>query len=237
MNIIIIGGSSGIGRALAIGYHAKGHNVLCTGRRQHLLDELSSLTNGEIQTLKQDINDGSTCIPLLEQAVSKMGTPDLIIHSSGTGELNPDLDFKSEMAVIETNVTGFTRISTWAYRLLKTAGRGHFACITSVGGLRGNRTAPAYNASKAFQINYLEGLQQKAVHDRLNITITDIRPGSVNTDMMKGDGHFWIATPEKAAAQIMKAVSSGKKTCYITRRWRLIGWLLQHLPKKIYLKL
>ena len=62
--------------------------------------------------------------------------------------------------------------------------------------------APAYNASKAYQINYLEGLRQKATKIKNPIYVTDIRPGFVDTDMAKGEGQFWVATKEKAARQI-----------------------------------
>jgi NADP-dependent 3-hydroxy acid dehydrogenase YdfG len=55
-----------------------------------------------------------------------------------------------------------------------------------VAGLRGSRIAPAYNATKAFQINYLEGFRQKATKLKTPIFVTDIRPGFVDTEMAKG---------------------------------------------------
>ena len=71
-------------------------------------------------------------------------------------------------------------------------GGGHLVVITSVGGLRGGGAAPAYNASKAYQINYAEGLRQRAAKSGLPLPVTDIRPGFVATKMAKGEGLFWV---------------------------------------------
>jgi short-subunit dehydrogenase len=48
--------------------------------------------------------------------------------------------------------------------------------------------------------------------------------------MAKSERKFWVASPEKAAKQIFKAIRKGKKHVYVTRRWRLIAWLIKILP-------
>ena len=55
--------------------------------------------------------------------------------------------------------------------------------------------------------------------------------------MAKGEGLFWVAPPEKAALQIYKAIDSKKEIAYVTKRWRLIAWLLKAMPTFIYQKL
>ena len=102
--------------------------------------------------------------------------------------------------------------------------------ISSVAGLRGDYLAPSYAASKAYQINYLEGLRIKAAKTKLPIFITDIRPGFVNTAMAKGDGLFWVAPVEKAATQIFQAVVKKRNIVYVTKRWKLMAYLLKLLP-------
>ncbi|HLA50420.1 MAG TPA: oxidoreductase, partial [Thermodesulfovibrionia bacterium] len=97
--------------------------------------------------------------------------------------------------------------------------------------------SPAYNASKAFMSNYLEGLRQKTIKLKIPIVVTDIQPGFVNTAMAKGEGLFWVASPEKAAKQIFKAIESKKRHAYITKRWRIIAWLLTISPDWFYNKL
>lgn len=106
--------------------------------------------------------------------------------------------------------------------------------LTSVAGLRGNKAAPAYNASKSYQINYLEGLRQKAVKLKMDIVVTEIRPGFVDTAMAQGPGLFWVASVEKATEQIWSAIQQKKRVTYVSKRWRLIGGLLKSLPRAIY---
>ena len=101
-------------------------------------------------------------------------------------------------------------------------------------GLRGGRQAPAYNATKAFQMNYLEGLRQKAKKLKTKIFVTDIRPGLVNTEMAKGDGLFWVMPVDKVAKQIFKAIKNKSKVVYVTKRWVFIAGLLKLLPRFIY---
>lgn len=139
-----------------------------------------------------------------------------------------------EKRTVDTNVRGFTCIADWAFNYFESQKSGHLVAITSVGGLRGSRMAPAYNATKAYQINYLEGLRQKAKKLKTNIVVTDIRPGFVDTDMAKGDGQFWVSPVEKAARQIFKAINRKKKIAYITKRWATIGALLKQVPRQIY---
>lgn len=109
--------------------------------------------------------------------------------------------------------------------------------MQSVGGLRGSRIAPAYNATKAFQINYLEGLRQKATKLKTQIFVTDIRPGFVDTAMAKGEGQFWVASVNRATNQIFEAIKKKKKIVYVTKRWKLIGTILKRTPRQIYDKM
>ena len=90
------------------------------------------------------------------------------------------------------------------------------------------------NATKAFQINYFEGLQQKAKKLYQPIYITDIRPGFVDTDMAQGEGMFWVASVEKAARQIVAAIEHRKPVAYVTRWWTAVAFLLRILPKPLY---
>ncbi len=134
-------------------------------------------------------------------------------------------------------MSGFAALVNVAMRHFMEKGSGHLVGISSIAALRGGRESPAYNASKAFDSNYLEGLQQKVRKSGLPITITDIKPGFVNTAMAKGDGIFWAAEPEKAARQIFRTIKRRKRHAYITRRWVLIAWLIKLLPGFIYERL
>ncbi len=158
---------------------------------------------------------------------AKLGGLDLLILCSGVGELNDELDFKVEEQTIAVNVTGFTKIADWSILYFQKQKFGHFAAISSVAGMTGGYAAPAYNASKAYQINYLSSLRKKMQKLQLPVYISDIRPGFVDTAMAKGEGMFWVASARKAASQIITAIKNRKRVIYVTRRWRIIGMIFR----------
>jgi len=170
----------------------------------------------------------------LDELTAELGGIDLLVICAGAGHRNPTLAFEGELLSIEVNVKGFTCVADWGYRYFAQRGGGHIVAITSIAGLRGNYDAPAYGASKAYNINYLQGLRWRAAREHLPLTITDIRPGWVDTALAQGNRVFWVQPVEKAARQIYKAIRHKRKTAYITRRWRIIAVLMRLLPDSIY---
>lgn len=234
---IVVGATSGIGRQLAELLAANNYVVGITGRRKNLLEKIKAEKPDSYFIKTFDVTDLKQVEKNLIELTKEIGGLDLLILSSGTGDLNENLDFEIEKRTIETNVLGFTCITNWAFNFFQKQKYGHLIAITSVGGLRGSRHAPAYNATKSFQMNYLEGLRQKAKKLNSDIKVTDVRPGFVNTDMAKGEGLFWVAPVEKASQQIFRAIKRKKEIVYVTKRWRLMASILKHLPKSIYDKM
>jgi len=234
---IIVGATSGIGRELAKLLTANGYAVGITGRRTELLDEIKKENPNAYAIKSLDITDTKNTIEKLEELIIEIGGMDLLILSSGTGDVNEHLDFEIEKRTIDTNVTGFTCIVDWAFNYFERQKYGHLVAISSVGGLRGSRQAPAYNATKAYQINYLESLRQKATKLKTPIFITDIRPGLVDTAMAKGNGLFWVMPLNKATNQIFRAIQRKRKVAYVTKRWGIIAFISRHLPRFIYDKM
>ncbi len=234
---IVIGASSGIGRALAKIIAQDGYVVGLVARRLSLLVELQKEI-GDLTFVRQiDISNTYEAISQFSELLQEMGGVDLIVISAGIGFINPSLEWDKENKTIEVNVAGFVAIANVAMQHFLQAGTGHLVNISSIAALRGNGIAPAYNASKAFESNYLDGLRQKVTKLRLPITITDIQPGFVQTAMAQGQGLFWLASPEKAARQIYQAIRGKKKHAYITKRWRLIAWFFKLAPDAIYYRL
>lgn len=234
---IVIGASSGLGRELSRILSEDGYVVGVMARRVHLLNQLRNESKREILVREIDVADVETAMQTLTSFLKEMGDTGLIVISAGTGEINNDLKWELENETIRTNVTGFAALANVAVHYFIQKGSGHLVGISSIAALRGGRESPAYNASKAFEANYMEGLRQKITKLALPITVTDIRPGFVKTAMAKGEGIFWAAPPEKAAMQIYTAIKRKAASVYITRRWRLIAWLLKVLPGRIYEKL
>lgn len=232
-NAVVVGASSGIGRALVDFLVKDGYRVGVMSRRVELLEELAAFHGDNVAVMQIDISDQS-CSENLRIISEKLGRIDLAIISSGTGFENDSLALEPELETIKTNVVGFTCVANFFMHLFMTNGSGHLVAITSIAALRGSRGAPAYNATKAFQTNYLEGLRQKAVQAGTGIVVTDVRPGFVDTDMAKGEGLFWVAPVEKAARQIFAAIKRKKHIVYITHRWNLVAMLLRLMPNFIY---
>jgi len=234
---IIVGATSGIGRALAELLVSQGCRVGVTGRRRELLDDIKQQHGDKVVCRQIDVDSPQEAMTALADLISELVDVDLIVISAGTGTPNPDLVWEPEAATIATNVTGFAAMATAAMRYFLARGCGHLASLSSVAAFRGSHEAPAYNASKAFVSNYTEGLRIKAARSGKPIYVTDILPGFVDTRMAQGEGLFWVASPEKAARQIYDAIRNRRSRAYITRRWRLIAFLLQILPDFIYRKI
>ena len=235
MKILIVGATSGIGRALFELYASQGHEVAVVGRRQEMLDEMCRQhSQGTVYAYRADITDVESTPVWLDGVWKDMAGVDVVIASAGVGELNPQLEYAKEVATLNTNVVGWTCLVDEVFNRFLAQGRGHLAVISSVGGQRGEPSAPAYTATKAFQINYAEALRKKARKSGLPIYVTDIRPGFVDTKMAQGEGLFWVMPAEKVALQIARAIRRRRSVAVVTKRWRLIHFLWRHLPRFVY---
>ena len=233
-NIIIIGATSGIGRALFERYIVECNSLGIVGRRTNLLDELRCQHPSNTYTATADITKQEEAEQAISSLHKELGHVDLAIVCSGTGEINPTLDYALERPTMDTNVTGWTFVVDTLYHIFEQQGHGHLVAITSAGGLRGEPMAPAYSATKAYQINYMEALRKKAYKAGGKITVTDVRPGLVDTAMAKGEGLFWVMPVEKVARQIYTAIRNKNSKIYVTKRWHLLAAINKNLPFKLY---
>lgn len=231
---IVFGATSGIGKLLTELLIKDNYKVGITGRRIEKLEALKKQHPNNIIFKQNDIQKVENVEIIFNELVSELGEVDLIIQSSGVGYTNTKLEWNKENTTIQTNVVGVTKLYDLAYNLFKKQQFGHLVGISSIASLRGNRFAPAYFASKAYQKAYLESLyiKTKSIKSK-KVFITDIRPGYVDTDMALGDGIFWLTPLEKACKQIYAAINRKKRVAYISKRWMLIAWVLKIVPSKI----
>ncbi|CAA0209730.1 Short-chain dehydrogenase/reductase SDR [Tenacibaculum maritimum] len=228
---IVFVATSGIGRKLTEMLVKDQYKVAITGRREEKLKRLKEQYPTQIVVKRNDIQDIAALEKAFYEIVEALGKVDLIIQSSGVGFVNSSLTWSKESETIHTNVLGVTRLYGLAYMLFKQQSYGHLVGISSIASLRGNRFAPAYFASKAYQKAYLESLyiKTKSIASK-KVFITEIRPGFVDTAMALGDGIFWMVPLEKAAKQIYMAIQKKKRVAYISKRWRLIAIVLKNAP-------
>ena len=237
MNIVIIGASSGIGKALFEKYSNENNRIGIIGRRAHLLDELYQKNPFKTIPAQADITNIEEIKQVINTLKEALGRIDLAIVCAGIGDINATLDYAVEHTIINTNVVGWTFVIDTLYHIFEQQSHGHLVAISSIGGLRGEPMAPAYSATKAYQINYLEALNKKAFKNGRHIIVTDIRPGLVDTTMAKGEGLFWVMPVEKVANQIIATINKRKSIAYVTKRWHFIAIINKYLPYHIYKKI
>lgn len=234
--ILIIGATSGIGSELVRLYAASGQTVGATGRRQDLLDSLHNDHPDHILTACFDAT-APDATQQLATLTRRLGGLDLLIFSAGWGDLSDTLDWNIDKPTIDINVNAFLTAIHFGWNHFIQQGYGHLVTISSIAGNRGNRHSPAYSAAKSFQSTYFEGLYIKARKMKIPLYITDIQPGFVDTKMAKGPVAFWVAPPEKAARQIIRAIAKRRRLAYITRRWWIIAQLFRWIPGWIYYRI
>ncbi len=235
---IIIGATSGIGKALAFELSHNGYNLGITGRRTELLKQLVNDISTDAHYRTMDVTEAEEAIQLFQDLVAEMDGVDLVIINAGMGNNNRDYKWEIERQTIDVNVRGFVAIANAAFNYFDKQERGHLVGISSVASHFSYGKATAYNASKAFVSNYLKGLRYKAFQKKNKIIITDIRPGFIATPMTEQNkGMFWVINADESARLILKTITRKKKVAYIPSRWRLMAWILRIVPESIFKRL
>lgn len=226
---IVIGASSGIGREVAQLLMKDGWTVGVAARREEPLRALGAAAWLQIDVTQDNATER------LRQLIAALGGMDLFFYASGIGKQNRELCEDIELATMQTNALGFTRMIGEAYRYFAEQGSGHIAAISSIAGTKGLGPAPSYSATKAMQNVYLQALEQQAHARGLNIRFTDIRPGFVDTALLSGDFHYpMMLKPEAVARSIVKAIKRHRHICVIDWKYRLLTTLWRWIPKCVW---
>ncbi len=233
--VIIIGATSGIGRALAVELHNRGYNVGATGRRIQRLKELRRELGDRLFIQPMDVSNLENAIMQLKRIIEAMGGLDVIVLNAGISNFRETSGREADLNVIDVNIRGFANLASFCFEKFEEQGHGHIVGISSIASLFGWGLSASYNASKAFVNVYLQGYRQKANHSKADITVTNLIPGFVRSEMTKGKkGMFWVAPTSKAASQMAAAIEAQKNEAYITKRWRLIAWLAKLTPSWVW---
>ena len=226
---IVIGASSGIGQEVAKLLMKEGWQVGVAARRLDKLEALGAAAVEQIDVTKEDATKR------LQALITRLGGMDLFFYASGIGKQNRELEEDIELATMQTNGLGFTRMIGEAYRYFAEQGGGHIAAITSIAGTKGLGPAPSYSATKAMQNVYLQALEQQANARGLKIHFTDIRPGFVDTALLSGDFHYpMMLKPDKVAKEIVTAINQHQHIRVIDWKYRLMTALWRRIPRCLW---
>lgn len=232
--VVIIGASSGMGMEVAKLFLAEGCMLGVAARREDRLQAIKQLAPDRVVTATIDVT-ADDAPQRLRVLIDELGGMDLFFYSSGIGKQNRMLTPDIELNTVNTNGMGFTRMIGEAYRYFAERGEGHIAAITSIAGTKGLGPAPSYSATKAMQNVYLQSLEQQAHARGLKIRFTDIRPGFVETDLLKGDFRYpMMLKPEKVARQIVRAVNNKRHVKVIDWRYAILTALWRRLPRSLW---
>ncbi|MCH1919050.1 SDR family NAD(P)-dependent oxidoreductase [Shewanella sp. A3A] len=229
---ILVGASSMLSKEIAKQLSASGMKlVLLTQAPETLTDLLPSLP-ATTQVIPFDISDDQQLINQLTELWQQLGNVQLVLVNTGLNSYSPELPWQLEQEIIDVNVKGFAAVCNTCFRLFREQGYGQIAAINSIAGLRGGPSV-AFHASKAFAINYLEGLSMHAQRLKLPIDITDIQLGLLDKAAMQ-QSSLWLSPVDEVARQIVRALLLRKRRVIVTKRWRTVAWLTKLLPEYIY---
>lgn len=190
-NVVVTGGTRGIGYAIAETLVAAGNRVMITGREQpRLVQAVTKLRGavtggGAIDGRVADVRDRAAIERAIEEAASGFGSLDTLVNNAGVGVFRPvhELTDDDWHSVMDTNLTGAFYATRAAIPLLKKAGGGWIINISSLAGRHSSAEGAAYCASKAALIAFSESVMMDVRAD--NIRVSCIMPGSVATEFSR----------------------------------------------------
>lgn len=239
---IIIGATSGIGKAVAIRLLEEGWTVGIAGRRVGALEEIASLYDRAVPQV-MDIT-AENAVEALDDLLENVGAPDLFLHVSGAGYQNPTLDEDKEMLMVRTNCEGMVRMVSHLINFVKRSGaysterKAQIGVVTSVAGTAGLGVAPSYSATKKMQSTYLSALSQLARMEGLPVLFSDIRPGFVATEFLNPEKKYpMMISTEKAATFILKGLERKRRIIVFDWKFKCITFLWRLIPRPLWERL
>jgi len=237
---IVVGASVGMGRQLAKMLAADGYIVGMTARRLPLLQTLQQEISTQSYSAQMDISQPYEAVEILQNLIARMGGLDLLILAP-TGFFECDFessDWTKSLPVLEVDIVGFFALARTGLALFEEQGYGHLVGFSSIDGLHGVASAPAYSAAKAFCSRYLQAERNKYVQKNLPIFVTDICPGWVNSKKDFNSYEFphayWVESLDDACNEIFDAIRNRVPIAYITKRWQKVAELLSWIPDDLY---
>ena len=234
--IWITGGSTGIGKALAIKFASKGWDVAVSARRTELLNELSN-SYENISGFPLDVTDKQKCKEVFNEIKNKYENIDICFFSTGTWDpkREKDIDIEQMEDVFKVNFFGTVNTIKAVEQYFRDKKKGIITRVSSIAGYRGLPNSTGYGPSKSALNNLAESLYFD--FKRFNVRVCLVSPGFIKTPMTdKNDFKMpFLKTPEYAADKIYDGLIN-KETfeIHFPKTLTILLKFLSFLPSKIY---
>lgn len=237
-SVLITGGSSGIGLAIAKELAGPGIFLTITGRDEERLNQIGSALSqmgADVITRVCDVTDSVTMQNLIDEAETRAPL-DLVIANAGIsgGSDATSSDQEKARHIMQTNVIGVMNTVQPAIERMSARKQGHIAIVSSLAGFRGLPTAPIYSASKVAVKAWGDAIRPGLRSDGVGLSV--IYPGFVKsriTDQNNFPMPFFMPA-ERAAKIIVKGLQRGKASIAFPWQMVLIMKLLSALPSAIF---
>ena len=234
--IWITGGSTGIGKALAIKFANEGWNVAISARRENLLKEISERYEN-IHSFPLDVTDKNKCNEVFNDIKNKFNEVDICFFSTGTW--NPkkekDIDVEQIEDVFKVNFFGTVNSIKAVEKYFKDKKSGIITIVSSIAGYRGLPNSTGYGPSKSALNNLTESLYFD--FKRFGVRVCLVSPGFIKTPMTdKNDFKMpFLKTPEYAADKIYDGlINKNSFEIHFPKALTIILKIFSFLPSKLY---
>lgn len=239
MNVVFLGATKGMGRALARAMAARGDRLVLLGRdlsdlRRSARDLEITGASGPVGTVECDLLRPDTFGPALDAAAEWLGGFNTVVVTAGLFAAQEDLERDAELRdrLLTADFTNTIQFCEAARARLLAAGGGTLCVFSSVAGERGRKPVILYGAAKAGVSHYLEGLDHKFRAQGLKTIV--VKPGFVKTGMTAGLTPPPFAGEADAVARVvLTAIDRGRPEVYAPPIWRWVMWVIRLLPRAV----
>lgn len=203
--VLITGCSTGIGRALAVEYAARGHRVFATARRP---ETLADIVRPNVETLRLDVTDAASIASAVRAAIERAGRIDILVNNAGYGQMGPVLDMTAEQvrAQFETNIVGVIETTKAVAPHLIAAGRGRIVNVGSVSGILTTPFAGVYCASKAALHSISDAARMELAPFGIDVII--VQPGGVTSRFGETAAERVVLKEDSAYQKFARAIEA-----------------------------